>query len=47
MSIDNSTLPSFGTIEINALALNIITEFAVDHPAMMVELSLSSLLFGQ
>ncbi len=47
MSLDNSTVvPGFHTVELNALALELIQDYALESGDLMAELSLSSLLFG-
>ena len=46
MTADNSTVPEFRAIGVNTLALTIIRDFAVGQTARMVELFLSSLVFG-
>ena len=46
MSADNSTVSEFRAIEVNTLALTIIQDFATSRTARIVELFLSSLVFG-
>ena len=42
---DNSTIPTFR--EVNTVALNIVQESSISAGVAMIEISLSSLLFGE
>ena len=47
MSFNNLTLPGSPTIEVNALAFDIIQNAAINAATSATRISLSSLLFGE